>query len=409
MSLKNITISVISLLLITACPTFEPKDNFPVNYIYTRNTRTGDSIVAKSTADVISTFNSTLETPVIASSKTGNYAIAWVDTQKGTKDVYARIYDINGLPITEAFQVNTFSSQDQFLPAIAMNDSGAFVITWSSKGQDGDGYGVYARRYSASGTAYGNEFKVNNSTKGDQWISSVGISSDGKFVITWQSFGQDGSAFGIAGQRFDSSGYPSSPEFLINTTTIGSQEFCDVSMNNSGAFIVVWRSNQNGVTNGLKNTDIYGRKFNSSGLPEGNEFVVSTTIGEQSFPSVVLTNQGDYITTWNMKEIENTNYDIFAKISKGNSPAQSFKVSKNNRADQLTKPSIALSDNGDFKIAWYSDISNKFFTGMFVKSFKSNGEEQSSEEKIGTTGNTILQTDIAFDKSGNLLSVWREY
>jgi hypothetical protein len=407
MKIRNFFIVYFLLTTLTACPTFDPKDNFPVNYIRVKNEKNNESIIVKSSPDVFSSFNSSLETPVIATSKSGKYVVAWTDTQKGTRDIFACLYDANGFPLLEPFQVNTYSSDEQSLPSVAINDSGSFVITWSSKKQDGDGYGVYARRYSSSGTAYGNEFKVNNSTRGDQWISSVGMKSDGGFVITWQSFGQDGSAFGIAGQRFDSSGNPSSPEFVINTTTIGSQEFCDVSMNSSGAFIVVWRSNQNGVTNGLKNTDIYGRKYNSSGLPDGSEFIVSTTIGEQSFPTVLLNDQGDYIASWNIKEIESTNYDIYAKISKGNKP--SFRVSKNNRADQLSKPSIAWFDNGNFKISWFSDISNKFFSGMFIKTFNSQGEEQGSEEKLGNVGNTILQTDIAVDRSGSLISVWREY
>ena len=34
-----------------------------------------------------------------------------------------------------------------------MDAAGNFVVTWSSNGQDGNGWGVYARRYDAAGVA----------------------------------------------------------------------------------------------------------------------------------------------------------------------------------------------------------------------------------------------------------------
>ena len=42
---------------------------------------------------------------------------------------------------------------------------GGFVVTWTSDGQDGSGYGIYGQRYAADGTAVGSEFRVNTFTK----------------------------------------------------------------------------------------------------------------------------------------------------------------------------------------------------------------------------------------------------
>ena len=49
----------------------------------------------------------------------------------------------------------------------ALNDGG-FVVTWSSNGQDGSGYGIYGQRYAADGTAVGSEFLINQITAGFQ-------------------------------------------------------------------------------------------------------------------------------------------------------------------------------------------------------------------------------------------------
>ena len=51
---------------------------------------------------------------------------------------------------TGEFRVNDTTANNQMWPAIAMNASGAFVITWTSYGQDGDApyqSNVYAKTY----------------------------------------------------------------------------------------------------------------------------------------------------------------------------------------------------------------------------------------------------------------------
>ena len=49
------------------------------------------------------------------------------------------------------FQVNSQSAEDQGGPCIAMNPAGDSVIVWTSTGQDGDGMGVFGKRYDKQG------------------------------------------------------------------------------------------------------------------------------------------------------------------------------------------------------------------------------------------------------------------
>ena len=71
--------------------------------------------------------------------------------------------------------VNTYTPKEQLGPSIAMNGSGSFVIAWSSKDQDGDNWGVFAKRYNASGVVQGGEFRVNTTTAKEQTNASVAI------------------------------------------------------------------------------------------------------------------------------------------------------------------------------------------------------------------------------------------
>ena len=83
-------------------------------------------------------------------------------------------------------------TDDQFDVQVAMDSDGDFVVAWSSFGQDGSGYGVYARRYDQSGTAQdATEFRVNQTTLHYQQQPAVSMDSDGNFVVTWTTTGQD--------------------------------------------------------------------------------------------------------------------------------------------------------------------------------------------------------------------------
>src|SRR5262249_50580984 len=72
---------------------------------------------------------------------------------------------------------------------------GGFVVTWTSSGQDGSGYGVYGQRYAADGASLGGEFRLNQITAGDQGNDSyygaehVTLLNDGHFVQVWSGTG----------------------------------------------------------------------------------------------------------------------------------------------------------------------------------------------------------------------------
>ena len=54
--------------------------------------------------------------------------------------------------------------------AVAMDADGDFVVVWQSYGQDGSGYGVFAQRFNARGAPLGDEFQVNSYTTDRQYV-----------------------------------------------------------------------------------------------------------------------------------------------------------------------------------------------------------------------------------------------
>ena len=140
---------------------------------------------------------------------------------------------------------------------IGMNSSGEFVVVWSDAAQDGSGTGVFGQRYSAAGTALGSEFQINTYTDQDQAYPSVAVDSNGNFMVAWESQGQDGSGLGVYGQRYGTNGNTIGSEFQINTYTTNNQFLPFVAMFPTGDFVVTWVSfGQDGSAEG-----VFGRRY----------------------------------------------------------------------------------------------------------------------------------------------------
>jgi hypothetical protein len=51
------------------------------------------------------------------------------------------------MPLGPEFRANTFTPNSQGHPSVAADSSGDFVVVWHSLLQDGSDYGVYGQRY----------------------------------------------------------------------------------------------------------------------------------------------------------------------------------------------------------------------------------------------------------------------
>ena len=93
------------------------------------------------------------------------------------------------LRIGPEFAVNVTTAGSQFAPAVAGEVGGPFLAAWQSADQDGSGAGIYARLFDSDGTALTGEFRVNQTTAGDQITPAVAYSPAGIFLVAWASSG----------------------------------------------------------------------------------------------------------------------------------------------------------------------------------------------------------------------------
>ncbi len=344
--------------------------------------------------------------PDVAMDADGDFVISWTQyTYPGNlNDIDAVRYNKDGVIQGTQFTVNTFyQTNNQGKPAVSVDDDGDFVITWQSQGQDGSYYGIYAKRYDASGSAYGGEFKVNTYTTQTQILPAVASDANGEFVITWESQGQDGSGGGIYAQRFTVVPPPDAvgSEFLVPTTTTFNETQAAVAVDDNGDYVVVWY--------GYTVADfysIYGQRYFANGSPKGSQFRVNTTTFiSNDLLDVAMDADGDFVVVW-----EYNNFDFRGQLfnKDGTTNGTEF-IIPNDTGPENRLPSVAMDASGNFVVTWEKDVGANGFD-IIAQRYDNTGAELGGEFTVNTSaGNNQLLADVALDADGDFVVVWQSY
>ena len=180
----------------------------------------------------------------------GNFVIAWESAQAGNLNIYGQRYNASGAAQGGEFLVNATTAGAQSNTAVAIDSSGNFVVVWDAATQDAGTAGVYAQRFNASGVAQGSEFRVNTTSTDNQEVPAVAMNAAGGFVVTWKSNLQDGSGWGVYAQEYNASGVAQGGETRVATTTTSDQVDPSVAYIGSKA-VVAWKGNGPGDSSGV--------------------------------------------------------------------------------------------------------------------------------------------------------------
>jgi VCBS repeat-containing protein len=294
--------------------------------------------------------------PAITALSGGGFVVTWQSEGKDGSGfgIAARLYQADGSPLTvEEFQVNNFDPPgDQFAPAVTALSGGGFVVTWQSEGKDGSGFGIAARLYQADGTPLGDEFQVNTFTSGDQFAPAVTALSGGGFVVTWES--DDGTDRRIAARLYQADGTPLGDEFQVNTFSLGFKGSPAVTALSGGGFVVTWQSNDG------SGRGIAARLYKADGTPLGAEFQVNTNnTDNQGQPAVTALSDGGFVISWQgpAEQLDPLKRDdIFGQRydASGTRIGPEFLINNKFTDDDQRDPALAGIPGGGFVSAWSS-------------------------------------------------------
>ncbi|WP_421781244.1 hypothetical protein [Kiloniella litopenaei] len=303
------------------------------------------------------------------------YVVSWSSNKQDGSGygVFLQRYGADGKLVGGELQVNTYNSGHQFSSAIEALSDGGFVVAWQSQGQDGSDYGIYLQRYAADGTIVGNETLVNTTTT--NWQNSVSLTSlaDGGYVVTWESYEQDGNQYGIYLQRYAADGSPVGVETQVNTYTTQSQNKADITGLVGGGYVVTWESyRQDGSSDG-----IYLQQYAVDGSLVGTETLVNThTSGQQGNPAITSLTNGGYVIVW-----ESSGQEIHLQEF----AADGTKVGVNTQVNTYTtasqdSPSISALPNGGYVVAWESYGQDGDKNGIYLQHFGTENNDKITVE-----------------------------
>ncbi len=195
------------------------------------------------------------------------------------------VYGQGAVPIGGEFQINSYTTDTQSFPSLAVLADGRVVAVWQSRGSSGSDssdVSIQGQLYDAGGSSLGEQFQVNSyTTTGSQRRPSLTPLADGGFAVAWDRSSK------ILAQRYAADGTAMGGGFQVNTSGGRYQSSASLAGLSDGGFVVLWqgradsaRSRRETRSKEIKGPppalDIFGQRYAADGSPVGEELRVNT-------------------------------------------------------------------------------------------------------------------------------------
>lgn len=282
--------------------------------------------------------------PAVAASEHG-FVVVWQSLVASNYVIRARRFDPDGVPQGDEIAVDTRPRDLHGAAAVAMHDSGSFVVVWESSVRGS--FAIQARRFDPNGVAQGGEIAVGADRSNSQRVPAVALDSAGNFAVTWRS--NINGSFEIQARRFDANGVPRGGDIAVNGVKVGDQLAPALAMSPRGDFVIAW---ENSFDRGF---EIRARRFDAAGVAQGDELSVSpATAGNQFAPALALSASGEFVVAWH--GLVGDGYDIRARAFGANGAPLAEELAINTATPGTQRSAaVALNAERDFVVSWHSD------------------------------------------------------
>ena len=175
-----------------------------------------------------------------------------------------------------------------------------------------DDVGVFVRRFSSTGEPLGPEVQVSQDLPVPPGLPAVAASSDGEFLVIWQTDDLDRDDLGgVFARRFGADGEPLGPQFQVSRSLLFERD-PQVVADGQGNYFVFWDSFDAG-----HGFDIRGRLYRHDGTPVASEMVLnldnrdgSEGISDHQAISAAFAPNGTLLVSWQSESFQQTNGEL---------------------------------------------------------------------------------------------------
>jgi Ca2+-binding RTX toxin-like protein len=273
-------------------------------------------------------------------------------------------------------QVNSTIKNHQTDAKLYALKDGGFVAVWedsSETGGDTGGAAIRGQIFNADGSKRGGEFLVNTTTKGSQNDPHVTVLSDGRFVVVWEDYSQDVGT--VRGRVYQPDGTPAGNDFEIAGPAASYSWYHSVTALSDGGFAVSY---------GTSGYDIEVQSFNAALQPVGTAVQVNSTSGDTYQNPVIVPLQGRHMVFFENQTGDDTiRYRILN--NDGSAPAGSAEFVISIPNGEVGTPVAAPLSNGSVIIAWSEytkDADDNWNTTIKAQILNPDGSKSGSEISV---------------------------
>jgi hypothetical protein len=239
------------------------------------------------------------------------------------------------------FQINAYTPGVQRFSRVAGLPDGGFVVVWTSEGQDGDGFGLFGKRFGADGQAVSPEFPVNSTVIGDQWAARLALAPDGTFLVVWGTRPERT----IMGRRFDMAANALTGEIRISDDAFRFVFSPDVAASEAGGYVVVWAFGD------IAGDFIRGQALGADARPNASAFLISDPSGFRGDrqPAIASGQGSSSMAVWCTGFRGSVDGRVFEEPAQP--MGQGFTVSDNVEFE-LAQPQICHHRDSGFVVVW---------------------------------------------------------
>ncbi len=204
--------------------------------------------------------------PIMAINKNGSFIVAWEDERNGTRDIYAKVFNKNGTPLSNDLQINFHDDSNAANNASIMADkNGDYIIAWFQSNN------LFLQKITSKGEKIGGVIKVNDFMQWNGRSIKMINDSDGFVVISW--YAEHSNLISIFSRVLTTDlkiypGYSISFNYL-DTVFPGSMVW---DMNDKRETCLLWVNFNRTLNRG--EGKLYAQIFNSKGVRVGNPSLI---------------------------------------------------------------------------------------------------------------------------------------
>ena len=346
----------------------------------------------------------------------GGFVVVWESETVANvrNDIFQQVYNAAGQPVGGNVQINTQTAVSQSNPRVAVLEDGSWVVTWNTWNGSAATTDIMIRHVAADGTPLGTQSLVNTQTIGEQDGQEVTALQDGGFMVVWFAENGDGNGYGIRAQRYDASGTKVGSEFTVNTTTPGHQTNPHIATLENGNVLVTWQVPAFNTSGDRTGSQSHGQILDQNGAKVGSEFeLLATEVNNNVWGIDALKGGGFAAAGWS---IIGGYHQVVVQVHDATGAVVSTPDYNATPGVRLYEPKVAALPDGGFVVSYTYDVagnsSGRGHEYTFIQRYDADGTKVGSPVQANTdVGAGVYQpdADLTVLEDGRIVVSWESY